>query len=60
MKMSRKQARGWHFSLKSLDQGGGGVTKAPFVNFSISQIHIWQVSLQLSCGDTCQIERDIQ
>ena len=43
-----------------------GVTKAPFVNFSISKlfdpvkvdlhhIYIWQVSPQLSCGNTCQI-----
>ena len=56
---------------------GVGVTKAPFVNFSVSKIfdlakvaylldsmnhiHIWQVSPQLSYGDTCQIyKRDIQ
>ena len=46
-----------------------GVTQAPFANFSVSKIfdlakvsissfdhiHIWQVSPQLSCGDTCQI-----
>ena len=46
-----------------------GVTKAPFVNFSIvdvfilddyplhasNHIHIWQMSPQPSCGDTCQI-----
>ena len=46
-----------------------GITKAPFVNFSVSKIfdlakvparffesHLfWQVSPQLSCGDTCQI-----
>ena len=46
-----------------------GVTKAPFANFSVSKIsilqkylldslnhiHIWQVSPQLSCGDTFQI-----
>ena len=48
---------------------GVGVTKAPFVKFSVrkisisqkymldssNHIHIWQVSPQLSCGDTCQI-----
>ena len=48
---------------------GVEVTKAPFVNFSVSKIailqkylfdslnhiHIWHVSPQLSCGDTCQI-----
>ena len=47
----------------------GGVTLAPFVNISVSKIlisqkcllhslnliHIWKVSPQLSCGDTCQI-----
>ena len=46
-----------------------GVTKASFVNFSVSKIfdiakvlshslnhiHIWQVSPQLSCGNTCSI-----
>ena len=49
---------------------GVGVTKAPFVNFSVSKIfdltkvtviffnhiHIWQVSPQLRCGDTYQIQ----
>ena len=48
---------------------GVGVTKAPFLNFSVSKIfdpvkymldylhhiHIWLVSPQLSCGNTCQI-----
>ena len=48
---------------------GVGGTKAPFVNFSVSEmsdlakcllyslnhIHIRQVSPQLSCGATCQI-----
>ena len=47
-----------------------GVTKAPLINFpvveifflakytlsySLNHIYIWQVSLQLSCSDTCQI-----
>ena len=54
---------------KSTASPGVGVTKAPFVNFSVTanfdlsnssldtlnHVHIWQVSLQLSYGDTCQI-----
>ena len=56
--------------VDSLPRGPGvGVTKAPFVNISVSKIailqkhfldylnhiYIWQVPPQLSCGDTCQI-----
>ena len=58
---------GYHQAVTP-DSTGVGVTKAPFVNFSVSKmllskylldylhhIHIWQVSPQLSCGNTCQI-----
>ena len=60
------RARRWGWVLGT---PGVGVSKAPFVNFSVSKIldpakylldslhhiHIWQVSPQLSCGDTYQI-----
>ena len=59
--------------VKPALEPGVGVTKAPFTNFSIidishfqkclldllNHIHIWQVSLQLSCSDPVKYETDI-
>ena len=58
-----------HYSIKYTEWSWVGVTKGQLVNFPIGDIsffqkylldvlnhfHIWQVSPQLSCGDTCEI-----